>query len=86
MIGTFFGHRDAPAQVKPRLRAVLPDLIETVPPRFAIDHRNRWMVARSDVVVTYVVRSFGGAAKLKELAEKKKRTLSSCRSDNMAIL
>ena len=29
------------------------------------------MIDHSDIVITYVHRSFGGAAKFKELAEKK---------------
>lgn len=41
------------------------------PRRFAIDKRNRWMIERSDIVVTYVQFVYGGAAKFKELAEKK---------------
>ena len=49
---------------------ILPDGFETVPPRFAIDRRNRWMLDRSDIVVTYV-RYSGGAAKYKALAERK---------------
>ncbi len=49
---------------------LLPDGFESVPPRFAIDYRNRWMIDHSDIVVTYV-RSPGGAAKFKELAEWK---------------
>ena len=54
---------------------VLPDGIETVPPRFAIEYRNKWMLDRSDYVITYVCRSFGGAAKFKTLAEKKNKTV-----------
>ena len=49
---------------------ILPDGFESVPPRFAIDYRNRWMIDHSDIVVTYV-RSPGGAAKFKELAERR---------------
>lgn len=135
MTCTFFGHRDTPPTVKPRLRQViieliehhgvnrfyignqgsfdamargllaelaqtypirydvvlaylpkendpsldgsstiLPDGFEAVPPRFAIDHRNRRMIDHSDVVVTYV-RSPGGAAKFKALAERKGKTV-----------
>ncbi len=55
--------------------ALLPEGVENAPPRFAIDSRNRWMVDRSDIVVTYVRRPFGGAAKFKELAEKKNKTV-----------
>ena len=52
---------------------LLPDGIETVPPRFAINYRNKWMIEQSDYVVTYVKYTSGGAVKFKELAEKKKR-------------
>ena len=48
-----------------------PDGLERVPPRFAIDKRNRMMIDWSDIVVTYVCYSGGGAAKFKELAEKR---------------
>ena len=54
---------------------VLPEGIETVPPRFAIEYRNKWMIDHSDIVVTYVRRSFGGAAKFKEIAIKKNKTV-----------
>ena len=50
---------------------ILPEGIETAPRRFAIEFRNRWMVDQSDIVVTYVSRSFGGAAKFKALSQKK---------------
>ena len=48
-----------------------PFILETTPPRFAIDARNKWMVQQADYVVTYVVKNYGGAAKFKEYAEKK---------------
>lgn len=52
---------------------LLPDGIESVPPKFAILYRNQWMIDHSDYVVTYVTHSWGGAAKAKALAEKKKK-------------
>ena len=54
---------------------LLPDGIETVPRRFAIEYRNKWMIDHSDIVVTYVTRSFGGAAKFRDLAKKKGKTV-----------
>ena len=54
---------------------VLPEGIETVPPRFAIEYRNKWMIDHSDIVITYVHRSFGGAAKFKKLAEKRNKAV-----------
>ena len=50
---------------------IFPEGIENVPPRFAISYRNRYMVDTSNYVITYVTRSFGGAAQFKELALKK---------------
>lgn len=136
---TFFGHRDCPSSIKPKLREVLIDLIEnhavdvfyvgqqgafdrivrsvlkelvsiyphiryavvlerlplkrdefdsrdysdtmlpegieTVPPRFAISWRNKWMLDRSDYVVTYIMRSWGGAAQFVERAKRLKKTI-----------
>lgn len=48
-----------------------PEGIEAVPKRFAIDHRNRWMVRQADIVVAYVGRSFGGAAKFVDMAKRR---------------
>ena len=50
---------------------ILPEGIESVPPKFAINYRNKWMVEQSDYVVTYVNYTVGGAAKFKEYAIKK---------------
>ncbi len=54
---------------------ILPESIETVPKRFAISYRNKWMIEQSDVVVTYVTHSFGGAAQFKALAQKQGKTV-----------
>ena len=57
------------------LETLFPEGIEKVPPRFAINYRNRWMVENSQYVVVYVINSFGGAAAFKSLAEKKGKTV-----------
>ena len=49
---------------------ILPEGIEAAPKRFAISYRNKWMIEQSDIVVTYVTHTFGGAAQFKEMAEK----------------
>ena len=49
---------------------IYPEGIETVPKRFAISRRNKWMIQRADVVVTYVTNYFGGAYQFKSIAEK----------------
>ena len=126
---TFFGHRDAPQGIKPKIRktilsliergitlfyvgnqgafdrmvlcelekiakekpiryyqvlayfpneknkianqTILPDGIEQVHPKFAISRRNDWMVEKSEIVVAYVYRSYGGAARYTEKARRK---------------
>ncbi|MBQ6824291.1 MAG: hypothetical protein IJP27_06545 [Clostridia bacterium] len=134
MVCVFFGHRDAPEELKPRLRqavvtlikeqgvrqfyvghqgrfdgmvqAVLKELsaeypieygvvlaylpkegdptiehsvvwegLEEVPPRYAIDRRNRWMVERCDYLIGYQRKSFGGAATFIALAMRKKKNV-----------
>ena len=127
---TFFGHRDCPDSILPKLRSVLinlienqqadtfyvgrqgsfdalvcatlcelaaeyphiryavvlerlsgkstddftetlfPEVMENVPPRFAIDRRNNWMLQQADLVVVYVTHTWGGAAKFAKKAEK----------------
>lgn len=55
---------------------IYPDGLEKVPPKFAIDNRNRWLVEHSDTVITCVMHNFGGAAKFKKLSiAKKKRVI-----------
>jgi len=135
---TFFGHRDCPADIKPKLWAVLQDLVENhgvdqfyvgnhgefdrmvrtalrelaqqyshidyavvlaylpqpnedddysdtvfpegiemAPKRFAISWRNRWMLQRADIVVSYVTHDWGGAAQLVQQARRKEKHIIS---------
>ena len=54
---------------------MLPEGIETVHPRFAISWRNKWMLKRSDYVVTYITHSWGGAAQFAEMAKLQKKNV-----------
>ena len=54
---------------------IYPEGLESVPKRFAISHRNKWMINQSDIVVTYVARSFGGAWQFKLTADKKRKII-----------
>ena len=54
---------------------ILPSGLESVHPRYAIDRRNRWMLDQCDYVVTYVRNPVGGAAKFKEIAFKRGKTV-----------
>ena len=53
------------------VETIYPEGLETVPRRFSISRRNQWMVEQSQIAVTYVVVSYGGAAQFQELARKK---------------
>ncbi len=59
----------------PDEHTILPEGIETVPRRFAINYRNKWMLNKADIVVNYVTRNFGGAWTCVRLAEKKGKKL-----------
>ena len=59
---------------------ILPEGIETAPKRFAISYRNRWMISRSDYVVTCVRNDVAScAAKYKQLAVRRgKKNIEIC--------
>ena len=61
--------------------SVFPECLADVPPRFAIDRRNRYMLQKSDIVISFVKHSFGGAAKFTQLAQKQGKTVI-----NLAVL
>ena len=50
---------------------ILPEGIEKVHPRYAIVHRNNWMIDHSDYVIAYVTHTFGGAYQSVERARMK---------------
>lgn len=53
--------------------SLLPEGIEMVPKRFAIDYRNKWMLRRADYVIAYITRSFGGAARYVNKAKQQNK-------------
>lgn len=57
--------------------SLYPEGAETVPPKFAIDYRNRYMLKKAAFVITYITRDFGtGAAKYAAIAQKQQKRLS----------
>lgn len=67
--------KDDLAQYQDYTDTMYPEGIETVPKRFAIDWRNRWLLKQADYVVTYITHSWGGAAQYVELAAKKNKAV-----------
>lgn len=49
--------------------------LETVPLRFAISRRNRWMAENADAMVAYVLHDWGGAAQTMRHAIRKKKRI-----------
>ncbi len=49
--------------------------LEKVPPRYAIVRRNQWMICESDVVISGITHSWGGAAKTLDYAKSKGKVI-----------
>lgn len=54
---------------------LFPDGLEKVPPKFAIDRRNKWMIKSSDYLICYIRHPFSNSYKFKEYAEKHNKTI-----------
>ena len=55
--------------------SIFPPILDSVPLRFAIDKRNRFMLEQADIVLTYTRYSTGNTAKYKQLAIRKGKTV-----------
>ena len=58
-----------------RFDGIIYPPLETVPKRYAIFHRNRWIVDNSDVIITYIEHSFGGAFEMYKYAQKQHKKI-----------
>ncbi len=54
---------------------LLPEGIEEVHPRYALDFRNRWMLRESRYVICYVHHKWGGAARYVQLGQRQGKTV-----------
>ena len=54
---------------------MLPEGIEEVLPRYAIDWRNRWMLRESQYVICYIHHQWGGAAKYVKRAQRQGKAI-----------
>lgn len=53
------------------MNTIYPEGLENTPKKYAVSKRNYWLIENSDIVVTYVSNRIVGAAKFKEISEKK---------------
>lgn len=54
---------------------LIPDGIESVYKKFAISHRNQWMLKQSQYVVAYVTSTYGGAYQFVEKALRARKNV-----------
>lgn len=69
----YFPHAKYEENFEDYSKVFFPEILEQVPPKFAIDRRNKWMIDRSDYVIVYVKYPTGCAKKFKDLAERKNK-------------
>ena len=55
--------------------------LENVPYRYAVVRRNEWMVRQADLILSYVVYPWGGAAKTLAYARRKKQDILDLTTD-----
>lgn len=53
---------------------VFPEL-ERVPLKFAVSHRNKWMIERADLVIAYVWHGWGGAYQTYQHAKRRRKEI-----------
>ena len=53
------------------LMTIYPDKLETIPKKFAITYRNRWIVEKSGYLIAYVHADYGGAYEGLQYAKRK---------------
>jgi len=60
-------------KIRTHYDTLYPEGLEIVPQKYAITHRNRWIVENSDYVIAYVKSSYGGAYTALKYARQKKK-------------
>jgi hypothetical protein len=55
---------------------MLPEGIESVHPHYAISWRNDWMIKQSEYVITYITRTWGGAARYAQKAKRQGKNIT----------
>ena len=53
---------------------VYPEL-EKIPPKYAISHRNRWIIEKADIVISFVSHQYGGAYAMYSYAKRKNKKI-----------
>ena len=64
-----------PRETPQRYDEIIYPALENIPFKFAISHRNRWMIDRADILIAYVCHKFGGAYKSFALAKHQNKPI-----------
>ena len=59
------------AAEKDRFDLILYPPLESVPPRYAISYRNRWIVENADLIIAYISHEYVGAYAMYRYAKRK---------------
>ena len=60
---------------KDRFDLIIYPELEKIPFQYAILHRNKWMVDKSDIIIAYVTHKYGGAYTMYRYAKQKNKEL-----------
>lgn len=56
---------------------IFPEALEHIPPKYAVDRRNRWMVEQAETVFTCVLHKISRSYRWQEYAQRKGKTVVS---------
>ncbi len=68
---------------KDRFDLIVYPALESVPPRYAIVYRNRWMVEQADLIIAYITHAYGGAYTMYRHALRKKKEIYNIAPSNI---
>lgn len=54
---------------------LFPEELESIHSKYAIYHRNQWMMKHADFVIAYISHSWGGAAHFIRKAQRQRKTI-----------
>lgn len=54
---------------------IIPTELADIHPKSAITARNRWMISKSDIIIIYSIRNYGGAYNALQYARKQKKRI-----------
>ncbi len=63
------------AYQKERFDLILYPELEHILPRYAISHRNKWIVEHADIIIAHITHTYGGAYSMYQYAIRKRKEI-----------